>query len=85
MINLIVVLFIVGTVTSYLYGTDQAIIAGQNVLEWWILAGLAVTFLTPIFRILGIGVLLITIFTRFIRWIARKCKGFTKAHSKEKA
>ena len=53
--DFLIVLAVVGTLTGYLYGTDQAIIVGQNIMEWWMLAGLAVMIFTPIFRLIGIG------------------------------
>jgi 4-amino-4-deoxy-L-arabinose transferase-like glycosyltransferase len=66
------VLALVGTLTAYLYGTDQAIIVGQNIMEWWFLAGLAVMILTPIFRLIGIGHAVTVILIRFARKVLRK-------------
>lgn len=63
----LIVLAIAGTLTGYLYGTDQAIIVGQNIMEWWLLAGLAVTILTPIFWLIGIGHAVTVMVIRFIR------------------
>ncbi|GEM_PF-3034456 len=70
--DFLIVLAIVGTLTGYLYGTDQAIVVGQNIMEWWMLAGLAVTILTPIFRLIGIGHAVTMILIRFARRVLRK-------------
>lgn len=76
--DFLIVLAVVGTLTGYLYGTDQAIIVGQNIMEWWFLAGLAVTILTPIFRIIGVGHAVVASLIRFIQWTFKKCKDFAR-------
>jgi hypothetical protein len=70
--DFLIVLAIVGTLTGYLYGTDQAIIVGQNIMGWWMLAGLAVVILTPIFRLIGIGHAVTMILIRLVRRMCKK-------------
>lgn len=64
MIQFVVVMMIFGIVASYLFDTDTAIKVGLKVMDWWILASLAMVVFTSVFNILSV---ISAIFLRLVR------------------
>ena len=64
----IVVLLMVGAVTAIFFGMETSLRAGERLTEYWIIAGLVLTILSPflgIFRILrSFGQKLYNLFNR---------------------
>lgn len=52
MILFIIVMLIIGGVTAYFFGTDAALKTGLKAMDAWILIGLLIAILSPVF---GIG------------------------------
>jgi len=69
---LIFVLLITGTIAGYFFGADHALKLGQSIIEYWLLIGLAVMFLTPIIRLLGFVAALLTMVVRFVKSVFKK-------------
>ena len=42
---------LVGAFTAYFFGVDTALQAGKRLVDIWIVAGLVLTFLEPVFEI----------------------------------
>lgn len=69
MMQFVVVMMIIGLITSYLFGTDTALKVGLKVMDWWILAGLAIVLLTPV---LNIGEFILFLILKIVRLCRRK-------------
>ncbi len=50
-----VVASIVGSITAYFFGVPASLRVGRDLTDLWIMAGLAITFLSPVFDLLRFG------------------------------
>lgn len=69
MILFVIVMLIVGAVTAYFFGTDAALKTGIKAMDAWILIGLLIAILSPMF---GIGRFLFSIFRKITHLFRRR-------------
>jgi hypothetical protein len=69
MILFIVVMLTIGAFTAYFFGTDAALKTGLKAMDTWILIGLLIAILSPVF---GIGRVLFTVIRKITHLFRRR-------------